>query len=390
MSLIKHLTRIIEKPHRVAIGIMSGTSVDGVDVALVRLGGCGQETCVELVAAETFPFSPSDRAAIHEAFNGSTRHICELNFRLGRIFGECSAALCFKAGIPLQDVDFVASHGQTLYHIPPGTDGIASTLQIGEAAVIAERMGCLVISDFRTRDMAAGGDGAPLVPFVDQLLFSKKGKRRGILNLGGIANLTIVDGVDPENNFAFDTGPGNMIIDAVARRINPKLTYDSGGELAAKGRVDRHLLQELIDHDYFRREPPKSTGRELFGEQYAEALLKVIPPEDWVNCLATVTALTAKSISNALADHVIPRGGSVWEILVCGGGVHNKTLMQFLVDSCPDVNFIRTNAEGIPADSKESIAFAVLGNQTLHGLCGNLPKATGAERGVILGKITFP
>lgn len=390
MSLLIHLQRLLEKPTRLAIGIMSGTSVDGVDVALVRLQGSGMETKVELVAAETFPFTPSDRTAIHSAFAGPTREICELNFRLGRLFGECAAGLCFRAGVPISEIDFVASHGQTLYHIPPGTDGIASTLQIGEPALIAERMNCLVISNFRPKDMAAGGDGAPLVPFVDQFLFTKKGKRRGILNLGGIANLTIVDGLHPENNFAFDTGPGNMIIDAIAKRIDPSLSYDKGGALAAKGRVDRQLLADLIDHDYFHREPPKSTGRELFGEQYAEALLKVIPREDWLNALATVTALTAQSISNAIADHVIPRGGSVWEILLCGGGVHNKTLIQFLVDSCPDINFIQTDVEGIPADAKEAIAFAVLGNQTLHGLPGNLPKATGAERAVVLGNLTFP
>ena len=388
MSFLTKLSTILAKPKRLAIGIMSGTSIDGVDVALVQISGSGMETQVSLVAAETFPIPPSLRRDILASFSGSTRDVCEMNFRLGRLFAECAAALCFKNSVQLQDVDFIGSHGQTLYHIPPATDGVASTLQVGEPACIAERFGCMVISNFRTRDMAAGGDGAPLVPFVDQLLFTRKGKRRGIVNIGGIANITVVDGLDPANNFAFDTGPGNMIIDAMARRIDPTLPYDRGGALAAQGRVDRELLKDLIQDEYFDREPPKSTGRERFGEQYAEALLKVVPQEKWLDALATVTALTAQTISNAIADHVIPRGGSVWELLLCGGGVHNKTLVQFLVDCCPDIQIRRTDDEGIPGDSKEAIAFAVLANQTLHGLSGNLPKATGAEYPVVLGVIT--
>jgi len=391
MTTLSSLFQSLEqKKERFGIGLISGTSVDGVDAALVRISGCDDETELELIGFETFPYPPDIRTKIMESFDGSTELICQLNFQVGRIFAECAKGIIFCNAMSMEEIDFIASHGQTIYHVPPGTPKVASTFQIGDGDVIAERTGRLTISDFRTRDMAAGGDGAPLVPLLDQILLTKKGDRRGIINLGGISNITVVDGSDACNNFAFDIGPGNMLMDAVAQRIDPKLKYDPNGELAKKGTVDRELLGELIQHDYFKRQPPKSTGRELFGEQFAETLIKARPDLDLHDLLATVTALTAKAISNAIADHVVPRGGNVQEILLCGGGVHNDFLVQKIADAFPDIPLKKTDDYGIPADAKEAMAFALMGNQTIMAKPGNVPRATGAGRSMILGKISLP
>lgn len=386
--MIDLLRKIIEKPSRLAIGLMSGTSVDGIDAALVRITGSGKSTHVETLAAKTYPFLAETRARIYKAFTGSTVEVCQINFLLGQLFGMAARQVAQLANIPMREVDFIASHGQTIYHIPRGQEMIPSTLQIGEGAVIAELTGCLTLTDFRTRDMAAGGDGAPLVPYVEYLLFQDPAVRRVMVNIGGITNLTLLDS-DLNNVIAFDTGPGNLLIDEIARQMDKTLPYDTGGKLAAQGKRDEDFLNELLANPYYSKTPPKSTGRELFGVGYARKLIQRYPAERQLDLLATVTALTARVLAESLQRFILP-WTKVDELVFSGGGVHNPTLMGFMEEYCRGIRIRTTNEFGMDVDSKEAIAFAVLGNETLHGQPGNVPRATGASKQVILGKITLP
>ncbi len=386
--MLERIKAMIEKPSRLAIGLMSGTSVDGIDAALVRITGFGPQTRVETVSAKTYPFRPDTRKKIFHVFTGSTADVCQMNFELGQLFGVAARQVANQAGITMDEIDFVASHGQTIYHVPRGQEMTPSTLQIGEASVIAELTGCLTISDFRTRDIAAGGDGAPLVPYMEYLLFQEEGLRRVMVNIGGIGNLTYLD-PELDNMLAFDTGPGNALIDEIARHISPDLPYDVDGKLAAQGKVDTGLLDELMEHPYFSKAPPKSTGRELFGAGFAHNLLRRFPPEKHLDLLATITAFTARCLQEGLARFILP-WSPVDELVFSGGGVHNPTLMKFIQEYCHTFR-IRTSDEfGISVDDKEAIAFAVLGNETLHGRPGNVPRATGASKQVVLGKLSLP
>jgi anhydro-N-acetylmuramic acid kinase len=311
-----------------------------------------------------------------------------MNFVLGQLFGLAAQQITAQAGLKMSDIAFIASHGQTVYHIPRGQDMTRSTLQIGEAAVIAEMTGCLTISDFRTRDIAAGGDGAPLVPYMEYLLFQQEGIRRVMVNIGGISNLTVLD-PNLDNVIAFDTGPGNALIDEVARRIGEGIPYDVNGKLASEGTVHQQLLEELMTHPYFKKPPPKSTGRELFGVAFLQRFERSHPQIDGKDLLATLTAFTARALHDSLQQFVFP-WTKVDELVFSGGGVHNKTLMGFIRDHLPAVAIRTTNEFGIDVDAKEAIAFAVLGNETLMGAPGNVPRATGAGRQVILGKVSLP
>jgi len=394
------LAALRQKESRLIIGLLSGTSADGIDAALVQVRGSGQQTEAQLLHFRSHPFPPGIREKIFELFRpetGTVDKICHLNFLLGELFAEAALALCREAGVSPEQIDLIASHGQTIYHRPdPVVEAgfsIRSTLQIGEAAVIAERTGVITISDFRTRDMAAGGQGAPLVPYVDFLLFRHEEKARALQNIGGIANVTYLPaGASLEEVLAFDTGPGNMIIDALVKTLGFGLTYDRDGAIAAAGRVREEILEELLGHPYYRRKPPKTTGREDFGEQYALSLLERYPgvaPEDWV---ATVTALTAESIARSYRDYLRPRG-TIDEVIVAGGGSYNPTLLNRLAEALhrhlptpPALH--RLEDFGLSSEAKEAVAFAVLGNETLFGLPGNVPQATGAARRVVLGKVT--
>lgn len=387
-KMIELLRDILEKPSRLAIGLMSGTSVDGIDAALVRITGSGRETRVETLAEKIFPFRTEIRKRIFTCFTGGAADICQMNFVLGQLFGVAAKQIVQQTGIDLSEVDFIASHGQTIYHIPGGQEMVRSTLQIGEGAVIAELTGRLTITDFRTRDIAAGGDGAPLVPYMEYLLFQEPGVHRVMVNIGGVANLTLLD-EDIDRVLAFDTGPGNMLIDEVARALAPELPYDINGDLGAQGKVIPDLLDELLNHPYFKKAPPKSTGRELFGAAFAKKLMSRYPEKAWHDLIATLTAFTARSIQQSLARFVLP-WSPVEEIVFSGGGVHNATLMQMMHGACPGIRMRTSDEFGIGVDSKEAIAFTVLGNETLHGNAGNVPRATGASRRAILGKISLP
>jgi anhydro-N-acetylmuramic acid kinase len=349
-------------------GIMSGTSLDGIDVAVIDI----HKSKIDTVAHKSTPYSPAIRKAILAA--STTAEISRLNFELGELYAKAVQ----RVGVSLKTIELIGCHGQTVYH--QGSKPV-NTLQIGEAAVLAERTGITVVNDFRVRDIAAGGQGAPLVPFVDYLLFTHPKQTRVALNIGGIANITYLPAKAKQAEvIAFDTGPGNMVIDAlVAKYTNGKQLFDRGGNIAAKGHVDRKLLDRLMADAYYTRKPPKSAGREQYGAEFVASLPKRPLPD----LIATVTALTATTIAIGVRLTGVPD-----ELIASGGGVHNRQLMGNLAALLPDTKISSSSDHGIDADAKEAIAFAVLAYRTIRGKHGNLPSATGAKHPVVLGKIT--
>lgn len=370
------------------IGLMSGTSADGIDAALVDLSGRDRLRW-KLLAFRTYPHPKGLAHRIREADGRAA--LCELDFLLGEAFATAALSLLRSAGVSPRRVAAIGSHGQTVWHIPRGGKGAPSTMQIGEPAVIAERTTLPVVADFRPADVAAGGEGAPLVPLADVLLFRKPGILRMTQNLGGIGNVTAVP-PDAKAAFAFDTGPANALIDEAMRRLTKgRLSFDRGGRLAAAGRVDETALRAMLADPHFRRSPPKSTGREHFGAAWLAPWLRRFRgrPRDLV---ATLTRLTARSIAEAYRCFVFPRFPARLrrEVILSGGGALNPTLVAMLRAELPGVA-VRTSADfGIPVQAKEAIAFAILAHRTMHGLPGNLPAATGAKRTVVLGKICDP
>jgi anhydro-N-acetylmuramic acid kinase len=370
------------------VGLMSGTSCDGIDAGWVRIEGSGPESTVHLKDFQTFPY-PSGLKALLLSPRLDARDICLLNFELGERFADAVNEMIELAGSQGVPLDFVASHGHTVAHYPSTKgDQACGTLQIGEAAVVAERTGLTVVSDFRPRDMAAGGQGAPLVPYADWLLFRREIGCVACLNIGGIANVTVVPPAF-EEIIAFDTGPGNMIIDGTVRMLSEgSLEMDKDGATAAKGKVIQELFDRLLGHPYFALEPPKSTGREQFGPEiyHREALA---PHEDrsFEDLVATVTAVTAQSIASAFDRFVKPRY-ALEQVIISGGGAYNKTLVALIREGLGGIQVCTSEDHGIPSDAREAIAFAILGNETMHGRPANVPGATGARRPVVLGKIT--
>jgi anhydro-N-acetylmuramic acid kinase len=372
-------------------GLMSGTSADGVDVAIIDI----DKDKVSVLAFDTFAYSDELRRDVLRLCgnqSGSTADICHFNFVIGEVFAESVIRLCKKSGIGLDTIDLIGSHGQTIYHNPNGRRFrrkiICSTLQIGEPAIIAERTGITTVADFRSRDMAAGGQGAPLVPFADYFLFRDKRRNRAIQNIGGIANVTYLPaGRGTGDIIAFDTGPGNMIIDGIVSILSKgKHKFDRGGEIAARGMVDKTMLKDMLRHPFFSRRPPKSTGREVFGEQYVELLYQRMKKKSMSseNILATVTAFTASSIIGAYRKFLpqIPD-----EVILCGGGAHNSTLVKMLRHGLGESRILLSDEYGINCDAKEAISFAILAYATIKGTANNVPGATGAKQPVILGKI---
>lgn len=374
-------------------GLMSGTSLDGIDVAIVDIEGRGWGQRIRTVAFQTTPYPERVRQAILGVSNTRTHTaaIARLNFLLGELYAEALIRTARKSGVPLDSIQLIGSHGQTIYHqgVPARFLGrpIASTLQIGEAAVLAERTGIPVVADFRPRDMAAGGRGAPLVPYVDYLLFRHPKLGRVALNIGGIANLTAIPaGGRPEDVIAFDTGPGNMVIDALAQRYTRgRWKCDRDGRLARRGRLNRALLHRLLSAPYYRQPPPKSAGREQYGAEFLRRLLRSrVRPHDLI---ATATVLTAATIAIGIERFVRPRM-RVDDVIVSGGGAHNPQILGQLAALLPGVNLISSGDLGVDVDAKEAIAFAVLAYQSWHGHPANLPAATGARRPVVLGKLS--
>jgi len=375
------------KPARFAIGLMSGTSCDGIEAALVRIKGTGPGLQLKFIDQGTFPYPPSFRNRLLDP-RLTAQDVCSLNFELGERLAEAAKEMMNIAWAEGITVDFVASHGHTVAHIPPRGDHPRGTLQIGEAAIIAERTGLPVISDFRQADMAAGGQGAPLVPYADWVLFGRPGRSLVCLNIGGIANMTVVT-PEFENVLAFDTGPGNMAIDGAVRLLTRGEQWiDTDGAIAAKGIVIQEFMDYLLSHVYFDRKPPKSTGREEFGaEVYLRDALALRKGHSREDLMATITAAVAQSIVRAFDRFVRPHH-NIARIVVSGGGVYNKTLLTMLKNGIPDIGIHTSDQYRLPSNAKEAVAFAILGNETICGTPANVPQATGASRPAILGKLT--
>ena len=376
-----------------AVGLMSGTSVDGVDAALVSIEGSGTDTVVELVHYSTRPFPPQIKKKIFEVMSpsdSSTPLLSSLHFELGEVYADAVMKVCQEADISVDELSFIGSHGQTVYHQPFQTENsVASTLQIGEPGVIAYRTNTQVVSNFRSMDMAAGGEGAPLVPYTEFILYRNKNDGRLLQNIGGIGNVTVLPrDCSLEDVFAFDTGPGNMVIDGLCENLFG-LSFDDNGAIAAKGTVHKQAAQIWMEweKDFFQKEPPKSTGRELFGDAFVKRIIKEfgdLPKEDLV---ATATYFTALTISDAYEKFVFPEH-PINEVIIGGGGSYNGTLLRMMRELIPEVTILIQEDIGFSSDAKEAIAFALLANETLHGNPGNVPGATGAKNPVILGSIT--
>lgn len=374
------------------IGLMSGTSADGVDAAVVEIHGAPPGLAVKLLSFTFVPFDTDQRARIFALFDpatGTVDRICHMNFALGEWFAAAALRAIEEAGLTPDDVALVGSHGQTIYHAVGADSPVKSTLQIGEAAVIAARTGITTVADFRVADVAAGGQGAPLISYVDWLLLRHPSRARAVQNIGGIANVTYLPpGDDSTGVLAFDTGPGNMLIDYAAGRATAGAqTFDRGGALAARGRVDETLLVELMSHPYLALSPPKTTGREQFGatfgaEVWARAEARGLRGEDVVT---TLTAFTAASIAEAYR-RFLPQLPD--EVILGGGGASNPTLVAMLSRRLVPARVTTHEALGLSSDAKEAVAFAVLAYETIHRRSGNLPACTGAGARVVLGKIS--
>jgi anhydro-N-acetylmuramic acid kinase len=371
-------------------GIMSGTSLDGIDVAVVDIDDDGFDT----VAFHSVSYPEDLRAALLGVSDCQThtREISRLNFLLPEVYAEAFFAACKAEGVDPKTVEMIGCHGQTIFHESEAADylgrKVASTLQIGDGSVLAERTGIPVVSDFRPRDIAAGGKGAPLVPFVDYLLFRSDEVGRAVVNIGGIANVTILHaGCTTDEVVAFDTGPGNMVMDQLAARFSGGAKRcDEGGALASSGEIDADLLEKLLQDEYFTRTPPKTAGREQYGTTFVDKLLRRELPES--AAMATACMFTAATI----ADGIYRFGGAdedkIGEVIVSGGGVHNPALMRFLAAELADMEVIDSAELGLDPDAKEAIAFAILAHETWRHRANNLPSATGAKRAVVLGKIS--
>ena len=375
------------------IGLMSGTSADGIDAALVEIAGSGQDAKVRMLAYERYPYPARMREAISDAFNperGRANTVSALNFALGEVFAAAAVDLARDHGFSISEVDVIGSHGQTIHHSPEqveiGGMWTISTLQIGEPAMIAERTGITVVADFRSADMAAGGQGSPLVTYADFVLFRSANRSRAVQNIGAVGNVTYLPpGAKMDQVIAFDTGPGTALIDAVVTRLTDgKLTYDAGGKLASAGRPDKIILGRLMNHPFLQKRPPKSAARDEFDVQFAKELLARHPdvlPEDMV---ATVTAFAAQSVKRNY-EKWLPKVPD--DIIIGGRGAGNPALVRMLTDALPRTKLYTHEDFGIGSDAKEAIAFALLASETIRMQPSNVPSATGAKHAVILGKI---
>ncbi len=375
-----------------AVGLMSGTSLDGIDAVLCEITGKGKTTKVKQLAFETYPLPKEVRNKVEACSLNKPIEIAmltSLNFELGVLFGDAVLDLCESYGLAIEDLDFVASHGQTLYHQPDGDkEYLPSTLQMGESAVIAAKCHCPVISDFRVMDMAVGGQGAPLVPYSEYILYQDETKNIGLQNIGGIGNITVLPAQSgPEEVIALDTGPGNMMIDSAMKILFNK-SYDESGQTASKGKLIPTLKKELKDHPYLSKELPKTTGREDFGVHLTNQIIEDYADEEAEDIIATITWFTAYSIAYHY-EIFIKETFPLDQLVVGGGGSHNKSLLKYMTDLMPTVQILTQEDLGYSSDAKEAIAFVVLGNQTLHRENSNLPAATHAKKASVLGKIQY-
>ncbi|MBN2571460.1 MAG: anhydro-N-acetylmuramic acid kinase [Ignavibacteriales bacterium] len=392
------LINLHKKKKKIAIGIMSGTSLDGVDIALIEISGNSTNTKIKTIAFDEFPFPKNFNKYVLDNSQTPTSNvedICRLNFLVARIYADAVKKFCKKINFNLSKVDFIGSHGQTIQHLPQklkmfGFDS-SSTLQIGCPSVLAKLTGVITIGDFRTGDIALGGQGAPLVPYFDYIMFHSKRKNRALLNIGGISNFTILNkNYGQEKVIAFDTGPGNMMIDTLMQKFFNK-KYDKNGEVGLSGKLNPELFEALkIKDDYLEKKPPKSTGREYYGELFLNPLLKKfskIKKEDWID---TITKFTAYGVYRNY-EKFVKKETKIDELIVSGGGAKNLLLLIYLKEYFrKDVKVEVIDNIGFPSDAKEAICFAVLANETICGNASNIPRVTGASKPTILGKICLP
>lgn len=381
----------------IVAGVMSGTSADGINVAVVefddpaRAGTAALTHRLRLLTYSQTPYPAEVRRTVLSMMNASQASVADLarlNFLLGELYASAINKTARQAKVK---IELVGCHGQTLYHQGEATSflgkKVAVTWQTGEGAVIAQRVGAPVVSDFRTADMAAGGKGAPLVPFLDHLVYADREIGRVALNIGGIANCTVIPaGAGPEQVVAFDTGPGNMVIDAVTERLTAS-PYDRNGHLASRGQVLQKVLAWAIRGSFFKKKPPKTAGREEFGREFAGEFLRRCGGARKEDVIATATALTARSISDALRRFV-PKNGGLGELIVSGGGANNAALMRMIAEEV-GMKIRRSDEFGLPSEAKEAIAFALLAYETWNRRASNVPSATGARGPAILGKISY-
>lgn len=380
-------------------GLMSGTSMDGIDAAFLEVNdrggasGPGALPRWRLLAFHTVPYRPDQSEALRGALSGGPQEVCRVHAELGEWFSEALLEGCRKGGISPSELVVVGSHGHTLWHAPPSAAARGASLQVGCPATLAERTGVPVVSDLRARDLAAGGHGAPLVPWADRILFGHPHRRRAVQNLGGMGNVTWLPATREEAGdavLAFDTGPGVALLDRTAElATGGRQRYDREGRIAARGRVDEGLLRRLLEHPFFRRPPPRSTGREEFGDALVRELSGHLEPdreEAWADLMATLVALTARSVAHAFQEWVTPRG--VDEVLLTGGGARNPALLEAIRDALHPLP-LRTGEElPLSPDAREAAAFALLAWAHLKGIPGNVPEATGARGPRVLGSLT--
>lgn len=374
------------KKFKTIISMMSGTSLDSIDACLLKIF---DDLSFEVLDSYSLDYPIEIRAKLFELANnnGDVKDVCYMNFIVGELFAKAANELIAKAKIRKENIDFISSHGQTIFHIPSNVElgGVStkSTLQIGDISVIAHKTSVLTVGDFRTKDMAANGQGAPLVPFADKILFGTK-KNRLIQNIGGISNVTVLSkGCDI---FAFDNGVGNMLIDYFTQKLYNQ-PYDKNGEIASTGKVDNDWLNQLLKEPYYAKLPPKTTGRELFNNNYAEEIYKTAPNKK-EDVISTITALTAKVITDSYKNFILPKT-SINEVVLGGGGAYNKTLIKYMKEYMPELTIKTHENFGIPNKLKEAIAFAYLGYFTLNKEPNNVPSCTGADMPIIMGKIAY-
>ena len=390
------LETLFGKKKKLVIGLMSGTSADGIDAALVEIHGSATSSKLRLIAFQTFLYPRGFKKFLlrnSSALTARLDDVTRLDMLVATFFADAAKRLVRGAGLPMNRVDLIGSHGQTIHHLPIPRrmfgKNIRSTLQIGNTSAIAKLTGIVTVGDFRTGDLAVGGSGAPLVPLFDYLMLRSRTKNRAALNIGGIANMTLLPRrCSIDDVIAFDTGPGNMVIDALMQRFFDK-PFDREGKIASRGKIDSRLLKWMARHPYLGRNPPKSTGRELFGENFLDRLLPRVHDANPLDLITTATEFTALSIYQSYLKF-IRATSPLDELIVSGGGSHNRYLIDALRRYFSGVSVCPSDAMCIPSDAKEAICFALLANETITGHSGNVPGSTGARRRTILGVIALP
>lgn len=395
--MVHPILTLINKPSRLVIGFMSGTSADGIDAVLAEIHGHGTAARVKQRDFVFMPFEPEVRAEILRLASGgaaAAADFCRMNFLLGELYCDAGRELCRHAGVRTEDIDLIGNHGQTFWHIPLEEKYLGhklhGTLQLGEDAMLAEAFSCPVVGDFRVRDMAAGGLGAPLVPYTEFLLYRSETECVALQNIGGIGNISFLPaGCGLNDILAFDTGPGNMVMDAVtARMTDGTATYDAGGALAAHGHVNEKLLRRMMADPYIAQRPPKTTGRERYGADYVASICAYAKSESipLLDVLATATRFTAECIAAAVRGFApeLPA-----RLIVGGGGAMNETLMRHIRQLLPVCRVMANEELGFDGNAKEALAFAILANEAIFAHANNVPSVTGARHPVVMGKISL-